>query len=135
MGKVTEREMAAILKVSYRTMANRRKAGTIKFFKVGGRYWYDPKDVGAFFQSTTNKEQAPPVVMETRQEQAIINRLLQRFELKNVKKVARVIGKASPDQKETYLDIFELLLGYGCGDQQIIKENLEKALRQKMAFR
>jgi hypothetical protein len=127
--------MAAILKVSYRTMANRRKAGTIKFFKVGGRYWYDPKDVGTFFQSNIKKEQAAPVVMETRQEQAVINRLLQRFELKNVKKVARMIRKASPDQKETYLDIFELLLGYGCGDQQIIKENLEKALRQKMAFR
>ena len=135
MGKVTEREMAAILKVSYRTMANRRKAGTIKFFKVGGRYWYDPKDVGTFFQSKMKKEQTAPVVMETRREQAVINSLLQRFELKYVKKAARVIGEASPDQKETYLDIFELLLGYGYGDRQIINENRLKALKQKMAFR
>ena len=135
MERVTETEMAAILKVSYRTMANRRKAGTIKFFKVGGRYWYDPKDVGAFFQSKMKKEQAAPVVMETRREQAVIDRLLQRFELKNVKKVARVIAESSPDQKETYLDIFEVLLGYGCGDKLIISENRLKALKLKMAFR
>jgi hypothetical protein len=42
MEKISEREMAAILEVSYRTMANLRKAGKIPFAKKRGRYMYDP---------------------------------------------------------------------------------------------
>ena len=42
MEKIGEREMAAIVEVSYRTMANLRKAGKIPFAKKKGRYIYDP---------------------------------------------------------------------------------------------
>jgi predicted site-specific integrase-resolvase len=137
MERVTERQMAEILEVSYRTMANRRNAGTIPFYKEGGRYWYDPEEVRTFFYTPAKRKNELPIVMEklTGREQDIFNRLLSSFDKNNVRKVAKMISASREDQRKRYVEIFELLLGYGGHDKETSYENNMEAYMRKLSSR